>query len=101
MKAAAKTSAPKKTAKAADSKETNIPEAENHDIISEVMTIKSRNEEKKAAKPAAAQTAKKAAAKSMPAEGVEEKGRKAVPENSKRAAVKENAKIAEAKNFLK
>lgn len=100
VKAAAKTSASKKTAKAADSKETNIPEAENHDIISEVMTIKSRNEEKKAAKPAAAQTAKKAAAKSMPAEGVEEKGRKAVPENSKRAAVKENAKIAEAKKFL-
>lgn len=99
-KPAAAQTVKKTTAKPAESNGSKIPEAENHDIISEVMTIKSRNEEKKAAKPAAAQTAKKTTAKPVPTEGAEEKGRKAVPENSKRAAVKENAKIAKAKKFL-
>lgn len=97
MKAAAKTSASKKTAKAADSKETNIPEAENHDIISEVMTIKSRNEEKKAAKPAAAQTAKKRQQNQCRRKGLKKKAAKRFPKTANGRQSKKTPKLPKQK----
>lgn len=72
-----------------------IPVKANHDVVSEVMAIKDRNEAKKSLK-----TAKKKADVPVMEKVTEEKGRKASPENSRREAIKENVRIAGTKKFL-
>lgn len=73
-----------------------VPATANRDIAAEVLNIKSANEEKKTAKKSGG-SAKSAVAGNAVSEG--EPGKKAA-NNSKRAEVLENAKIAEAKKFL-
>ena len=90
-----KAAAPKKSTEK-EVKKQAVPETHNVDVVGDVLNIKSQNEAKKAGKSSRSTSAKVKEESVVEAAAPESKN---ASHSNKHAAVKENAKIAEAKKF--